>query len=197
MNQLIEATGNEVEGYWPSLFAGFLAKAGIEELILSASSGGGGGGGGGAGAGDDAGGDAAAPVEEKKEEEEEEDIDMGGGMDMFGGGEQLEAKLIWEMRFARVPSSVVSVRDTLVILMFPHHSDQVGPELVLLQRCQALVVLVTRFDPHTRGDGVILPSLLHVTSHIQVRISSQFAIGVTFMLHARSVAWKHRLPISI
>lgn len=46
---------------------------------------GGGGGGGGSG-----GGGAAAPAaEEKKEEEEEEEIDMGGGMDMFGGGEKV------------------------------------------------------------------------------------------------------------
>lgn len=41
-------------------------------------------------------------VEEKKEEEEEEEeIDMGGGMDMFGGG-------MW-------PSSIVTQRETVVI----------------------------------------------------------------------------------
>jgi len=33
-----------------------------------------------------AAGGAAAPVEAKKEEEEEEEADLGGGMDMFGGG---------------------------------------------------------------------------------------------------------------
>ncbi|CAM9133140.1 unnamed protein product, partial [Ectocarpus sp. 4 AP-2014] len=84
LSALITATGNEVEGYWPTLFSGFLAKAGIEKLILAASSGSGGGGGGGGGGGD--GGDDAPAAEEKKEEEEEEEIDMGGGMDMFGGG---------------------------------------------------------------------------------------------------------------
>ncbi|CAM9348322.1 unnamed protein product, partial [Sphacelaria rigidula] len=85
LSTLITATGNEVEAYWPTLFSSFIAKAGIEELILSASSGGGGGGGGGGGDGGDSG-DAAPAEEEKKEEEEEEEIDMGGGMDMFGGG---------------------------------------------------------------------------------------------------------------
>ncbi|CAM9773428.1 unnamed protein product [Ectocarpus sp. 6 AP-2014] len=86
LSALITATGNEVEGYWPTLFSGFLAKAGIEKLILAASSGSGGGGGGGGGG--DGGGDAPAAEEEKKEEEEEEEIDMGGGMDMFGGGDE-------------------------------------------------------------------------------------------------------------
>ncbi|KAG5181972.1 60s acidic ribosomal protein-domain-containing protein [Tribonema minus] len=84
LKTLIEATGNEVEAYWPTLFASYLAKAGIEDLILavgSAPSGGGGGGG-----GEGGGAAAEAAVEEKKEEEEEE-VDMGGGMDMFGGGE--------------------------------------------------------------------------------------------------------------
>lgn len=34
-----------------------------------------------------AAGDASAPAEAAKEEEEEEEVDMGGGMDMFGGGD--------------------------------------------------------------------------------------------------------------
>eukprot|EP00631_Chrysoreinhardia_giraudii_P003401 CAMPEP_0197413886 /NCGR_PEP_ID=MMETSP1170-20131217/690_1 /TAXON_ID=54406 /ORGANISM="Sarcinochrysis sp, Strain CCMP770" /LENGTH=122 /DNA_ID=CAMNT_0042940539 /DNA_START=62 /DNA_END=430 /DNA_ORIENTATION=- len=82
---LINATGNEVEGYWPVLFARYLDGK-IEDLIFNVSAGGGGGGGGGdaPAAGDGGGGEAAA--EEKKEEEEEEEIDMGGGMDMFGDG---------------------------------------------------------------------------------------------------------------
>lgn len=63
-----------MEAYWPTLFSGFLAKAGIEKLILAASSGGGGGGGGGGG---DGGGAADEPAaEEKKEEEEEEEVCM-------------------------------------------------------------------------------------------------------------------------
>jgi ribosomal protein L12E/L44/L45/RPP1/RPP2 len=51
--------------------------------IGSFTSGPGGGGGGGGGGGD--GGDAAEAKEEEKEVEEE--MDMGGGMDMFGGDE--------------------------------------------------------------------------------------------------------------
>lgn len=54
-------------------------KAFLADPSAFAGSGGGGGGGGG-----DAGGDAA---EEAKEEVEEESVDMGGGMDMFGGEE--------------------------------------------------------------------------------------------------------------
>jgi ribosomal protein L12E/L44/L45/RPP1/RPP2 len=46
---------------------------------------GGGGGGGGGGAGAAAGGEAAE--EEVKEKVEEEEMDMSGGIDMFGGGE--------------------------------------------------------------------------------------------------------------
>ena len=57
-----------------------LIEAGKGKL---ASFGGGGGGGGG-------GGDDAPKAEEKVEEEEEEEVDMGGGMDMFGGGDEGE-----------------------------------------------------------------------------------------------------------
>ncbi len=64
-----------MEGYWPLLFADYLQKASIDTLLVNIGSGGSGGGG---------GGDAAA-AEEKKEEEEEE-VDLGAGMDMFGGG---------------------------------------------------------------------------------------------------------------
>mmetsp|Transcript_21015 Transcript_21015/g.66013 ORF Transcript_21015/g.66013 Transcript_21015/m.66013 type:complete len:125 (+) Transcript_21015:55-429(+) len=84
---LIDATGNEVEGYWPVLFARYLDGK-IEDMILNVSAGGGGGGGGfagGAGEGGE-GGEGAAEEEKKEEEEEEEEIDMGGGMDMFGDG---------------------------------------------------------------------------------------------------------------
>jgi large subunit ribosomal protein LP1 len=80
LKTLIQATGNEVEAYWPILFAAYLQKVGVEKLLLTVSSGGGGGGGGGGAA---AGGAAAA--EEEKEEEEEEEVDMGAAVDMFGG----------------------------------------------------------------------------------------------------------------
>lgn len=77
-----------MEAYWPTLFASYLSKNGIEKLILSASPGGGGGGGG-AGGVEASAGDAPAEEEKKEEEEEEEEIDMGGGMDMFGGDGEL------------------------------------------------------------------------------------------------------------
>ena len=79
---LVEATGNTVEPYWPVLIAGYL-KGGVDAAIVAAAAGGGGGGGGGGG---DGGGDAAAddaPAEEPEKSESE--VDMGGGMDMFGG----------------------------------------------------------------------------------------------------------------
>uniref|UniRef100_A0A7R9ZND5 60S acidic ribosomal protein P2 n=1 Tax=Craspedostauros australis TaxID=1486917 RepID=A0A7R9ZND5_9STRA len=52
---------------------------------LLAKIGGGGGGGGGAAGG--AGGDAEAEEEKEEEKVEEEEMDLGGGMDMFGGDE--------------------------------------------------------------------------------------------------------------
>ncbi|CAK4086116.1 unnamed protein product [Aphanomyces euteiches] len=89
---VIAASGNEVEPYWPMLFANLLSKEGkMLELITS---GGGVGGGAAAAAGpaagansgaDDAAAAAAAKEAEKKKKEEEEEADLGGGMDMFGG----------------------------------------------------------------------------------------------------------------
>eukprot|EP00978_Attheya_sp_CCMP212_P029095 scaffold102214_cov38-Attheya_sp.AAC.4 len=79
---LLDATNNEVEGYYPIIFANFLADPSkIATLITTPGGTGGGGGGGGGAGGDDA-------VEEEKEEvkkEEEEEMDLGGGgMSMFG-----------------------------------------------------------------------------------------------------------------
>mmetsp|Transcript_12301 Transcript_12301/g.18428 ORF Transcript_12301/g.18428 Transcript_12301/m.18428 type:complete len:117 (+) Transcript_12301:88-438(+) len=85
LKTLINATGNEVKPYWPMLFASLFQKISVQDLLLSTSSGGGGGGGGGGGSAETAAEESKAVVEEKVEEEEEE-IDMGGGMDMFGGG---------------------------------------------------------------------------------------------------------------
>ena len=80
---MVEATGNEVEAYWPMIAAKFFTSGdNCKNLIVKP--GGSGGGGGGGGGGGDAGGDAEKE-EEKKEEEEEEEVDMAGGMDMFGG----------------------------------------------------------------------------------------------------------------
>ena len=77
---LLDATNNEVEGFYPIIFANFLTAEKLAELISTPGGAGGGGGGGGAGG---EGGDA----EEEKEEEkvEEEEMDLSGGMDMFGG----------------------------------------------------------------------------------------------------------------
>ena len=81
ISTVIAASNNEVEPYWPMLFAGILSKEGkCIDLISS-------GGGAAVSAGGAAAGGAAAVVEEEvKEESEEEEVDMGGGMDMFGGG---------------------------------------------------------------------------------------------------------------
>ena len=77
---MIKASGNEVEPYWPALFAKALRSAKIEDLLANVAS-----------AGPAAGGAAAAtgpvadagPAEAEKEEkkEEEADVDMGG---LFG-----------------------------------------------------------------------------------------------------------------
>jgi large subunit ribosomal protein LP2 len=58
-----------------------LLEAGKGRLAQFGSGGGGGGGGGGAGG-------APAAEEEKPEEPEEEEAEIGGGMDMFGGGDE-------------------------------------------------------------------------------------------------------------
>uniref|UniRef100_A0AAV1UZX3 60S acidic ribosomal protein P1 n=1 Tax=Peronospora matthiolae TaxID=2874970 RepID=A0AAV1UZX3_9STRA len=84
INTIVTASGNEVEPYWPTLFASLLSKEGkILDLISS-----GGAASGAAAAVGGASGAAAAGGEQAKEEvkavEEEEEVDMGGGMDMFG-----------------------------------------------------------------------------------------------------------------
>ena len=84
VSTLLNATNNtEVEAYYPTIFANFLADPEkIIELITTP----GGAGGSSGGDGGAAGGDEAA--EEKEEEKvEEEEMDLGGGMDMFGGGD--------------------------------------------------------------------------------------------------------------
>lgn len=76
MNAVIKASGNEVEPYWPMLFAKALKGADVGELLSNIGS-----------AAPAAAGPAAAAgeaaAEEKKEEkkEEVEDVDMGG---LFG-----------------------------------------------------------------------------------------------------------------
>ncbi|GMH93086.1 hypothetical protein TL16_g12533 [Triparma laevis f. inornata] len=78
LTAVIEASGNKASPVYTALFAKVVSAAGgVESFTAAPGSGGGGGGGGG-------GDDAAAVVEEVVEEEE---IDMSGGMDMFGGEE--------------------------------------------------------------------------------------------------------------
>lgn len=72
LSTVIAASGNQVEPYWPTLFAGLLSKEGkILELI---SSGGPSAGAAAAAAPGAAGADAAPAAEEKKVEEEEEAV---------------------------------------------------------------------------------------------------------------------------
>merc|ERR1711934_1302686 len=66
LNKIIKASGNEVEPYWPMLFAKALKGQDVGALLSSIGS---------------AGGPAAAAEaepEKKEEKEEEEDVDMGG-----------------------------------------------------------------------------------------------------------------------
>merc|ERR1711871_347056 len=77
LSAIIKASGNEVEPYWPMLFAKALKGQDVGALLSNIGSAGPA-----AGPAAAAGGEAAA-VEEKKEEkkDEPEDVDMGG---LFG-----------------------------------------------------------------------------------------------------------------
>ena len=80
MNKIIKASGNEVEPYWPGLFAKALEGQDIAALLTNVGSGPAAGAAPAGGAAD--AGAGAAPAEEKKKEEEpEEEVDMGN---MFG-----------------------------------------------------------------------------------------------------------------
>merc|ERR1711908_13550 len=76
LTKIIKASGNEVEPYWPMLFAKALKGQDVGALLANIGNAGGGGG----GAAAEAGPAAAAEVVEEKEEkkEEPEDVDMGG-----------------------------------------------------------------------------------------------------------------------
>eukprot|EP00753_Platysulcus_tardus_P021339 PLAT8845.1.p1 GENE.PLAT8845.1~~PLAT8845.1.p1 ORF type:complete len:119 (+),score=77.39 PLAT8845.1:64-420(+) len=78
LSNVIAASNNKVEPYWPGMFAKLLEGADVADLLQRASSTGSGAAAGGAAAGGD-----AAPAEEAKEEEEEEEeeVEMGG---LFG-----------------------------------------------------------------------------------------------------------------
>ena len=77
LKKVIKATGNDVDAYWPALFAKALKSAKIDELLANVVTAG-------PASGPVAAGGAgdAAPAEEKEEKKEEaEDVDMGG---LFG-----------------------------------------------------------------------------------------------------------------
>jgi large subunit ribosomal protein LP1 len=83
--ELVKASGNSVEAYWPPLFAGLLGKADVNKLILdSCKVGGGGGGAPAAGGASAAIGDKKGAAKEEKKEEESAEVDVGGG-GLFGG----------------------------------------------------------------------------------------------------------------
>ncbi|GKY96397.1 hypothetical protein MPSEU_000599300 [Mayamaea pseudoterrestris] len=85
INGLLNATGNtEVEPFYPIIFSNFLSSPEKIAKLIAVPSAGGGGGGGGAAAGGADGGDAPAAAKEEEKEEEVE-MDLAGGMDMFGG----------------------------------------------------------------------------------------------------------------
>ena len=77
ITKLISSSGNDVESYWPGLFAKAVSALDLKDLLSNVGSGGAAGPAAAAGAGE-------AAVEEKEEEpqEEEADVDMG---DIFGG----------------------------------------------------------------------------------------------------------------
>jgi large subunit ribosomal protein LP1 len=81
ITKLITASGNEVESYWPGLFAKAVSALNLKDLLSNVGTGGG-------AAAPAAGGAAAAEAvaeEEKAPEEEEADVDMG---DIFGGDDE-------------------------------------------------------------------------------------------------------------
>ena len=81
LSKVIKESGNEVEPYWPMLFAKALKSANVDELLTAVASAG-------PAAGPAAaagpGAAAEAPKEEKKEEAVEE-VDMGG---LFGDDDE-------------------------------------------------------------------------------------------------------------
>merc|ERR1712127_454608 len=79
LSKVLKASNNQVESYWPSLFAKAMKGQDVAKLLSAVGTAAP------AAAGPAAGAGAAAPAEKKKEEEPEEaDVDMG---DLFGGGD--------------------------------------------------------------------------------------------------------------
>ena len=77
ISKLISASGNEVESYWPGLFAKAVSTLNLKDLLSNVGSGG-------AAAGPvvASGESPEEEVQEEEPQEEEADVDMG---DIFGG----------------------------------------------------------------------------------------------------------------
>merc|ERR1712124_66185 len=76
LSKIIKASGNEVEPYWPMLFAKALKGQDVGALLSNIGSAGPA-----AGPAAAAGGDAPAEAKQEEKKEEAEDVDMGG---LFG-----------------------------------------------------------------------------------------------------------------
>lgn len=85
LNEVITASGNSVEKYWPGMFAGLVAKADVASLIKSSTAPGSGSAAPAAGGAAPAAG-AKEEKKEKKEEKKEEPAEVVTGGDLFGGG---------------------------------------------------------------------------------------------------------------
>ena len=80
LSKIVKASGNDIEPYWPALFAKALKGQDVGALLSNIGSAGGAGGAAAASAGP-AAADAPKEEEEKPKEDEPEDVDMGG---LFG-----------------------------------------------------------------------------------------------------------------
>lgn len=82
LQSVLSASNNNVSAFLPRVFADSIAKGLTVEKFLAGPSAGGAVSSSAAGAAD-----AGESKEEAKKEESEEEADLGGGMDMFGGGD--------------------------------------------------------------------------------------------------------------
>ena len=80
ISKLVKESGNEVEAYWPALFAKAVSGLNLTDLLSNIGSGGA------ASAPAAAAGGAVAAEAEKEEEPQEEEADVNMG-DIFGGGD--------------------------------------------------------------------------------------------------------------
>ena len=115
LSKVIKASGNEVDAYWPALFAKALKSANIDELLTNVVTAGPA-----AGPAAAAADGGAAPAEEKKEEkkEEAEDVDMGG---LFGDEDDY-----WAL------SNCIDVNPTKVCYQWQSekHDSLFGPQIL-------------------------------------------------------------------